>query len=66
MVGYGCARLTVSDVTTEEFNKYVELVASMSIDYMVKGKLTKETYVANLAMIAKIMDEKLMCEVDCK
>jgi len=41
-----------------EFKKYVELITSMSIDFTLKGKLTKETYISNLKMIIKIVEEK--------
>jgi hypothetical protein len=36
----------------QELEKYAELIISMSTDYLL-GKITGETYVANLKMIAK-------------
>jgi hypothetical protein len=41
----------------KEFEKYVELIASMSIDYMTKGELTKETYINNLKLILKNLEQ---------
>ena len=45
-------------MTDYVFKKHVELIASMSIDYMVKGELTKQTYLDNLKTIIKIMEKK--------
>lgn len=42
----------------EECKKYVELVAGMSIDYLM-GKLTIEAYVSNLKLIAEDMESRL-------
>lgn len=39
----------------EQFIKHVELITSMSIDYVIEGKLTRETYLSNLNSIAKVM-----------
>ena len=41
-------------MTDKEFEKYVDLIASMSFDYL-QHKLTQETYLANLEMIVKKM-----------
>ena len=41
----------------EEFKKYVELITSMSIDYIIKKELTRETYLANLKTMVRIMEE---------
>lgn len=43
-----------------EFEKYVELVASMSIDFLTKQLLSKETYIKNLEMIVKILTEQAL------
>lgn len=41
----------------KEFEKYVKLIISMSADYL-QGKITKETYKANLNMINKGLQKK--------
>ena len=41
-----------------EFDKYVDLIASMSIDYKMRG-ITKETYISNLKIMSDILyDDK--------
>ena len=41
----------------KEFNKYVELIISMSTDYLL-GEITKDTYLSNLKMIQEQLKEK--------
>lgn len=44
-------------MSEDEFKKYVELITSMSVDFIVKAKLTKETYLANLKAMIRMMEE---------
>jgi hypothetical protein len=37
--------------------KYVELIMSMSVDYLM-GKITKETYISNLKTIVEKLGEQ--------
>jgi hypothetical protein len=46
-----------------EFKKYVDLIASMSVDFMMGG-LDRDTYQANLKSIVKIMEEEKDHEED--
>jgi len=41
-----------------EFKKYVDLIMSMSLDYILKGKLTRGTYIANLKTIIRIIEKR--------
>ena len=44
-------------MSNEEFEKYVDLIASMSIDYILYHKLTRETYLSNLETMIKIIKD---------
>ena len=41
------------------FRKGVELVMSMSTDFLLTGKLTKKTYISNLRLIANNLEENV-------
>ena len=44
-------------MSEEKFKKFVELITSMSLDYVLKGKLTQETYISNLETCVKLLKE---------
>ena len=48
--------------STNELNQYVSLIQSMSLD-MICNKLTIETYVSNLKMMATNMEKLLKKEI---